>query len=125
MTTIIDNGYDAGFLNVPGFGQSATNPMSPVFYDSLGIVKDLSVYQSMYAAKTINAGKAFNVGKSSMSDSNLGVGVPARFLEDVNLDKNLTVEGITSTQRLVVRGKEYVEATVVGKNGTFRVLAAG
>jgi hypothetical protein len=77
----------------------------------------------MYAAKTINAGKAFNVGKSSLSDTAFGAGVPATFHEDVHLDRNLTVMGITFTQRLFVKGKEYVERTIKADNGTFRVLA--
>lgn len=114
---MFDNDYDAGFLNVPGYGQSVTNPLSPVFYDSLGVVNDLSVYHSMYAAKTINAGVSFIVGKSSLSVDGMNIGVPSKFQEDIKID------GITSTNKLVVKGKEYVERTVVGRNGTFRVLA--
>jgi hypothetical protein len=114
---MFDNDYDAGFLNVPGYGQSVTNPLSPVFYDSLGVVNDLSVYQSMYAAKTINAGVSFIVGKSSLSVEGMNIGVPSSFQKDVR------VKGVTSTEKLVVNGKEYVERTIKADNGTFRVLA--
>lgn len=120
--TLTNNNYDAGFLNVPGFGQSADNPLSSVFYNSLGVVHDLSVYQSIYATKTINAGKSFNVGTSSLTDSSLGVGVPSTFKESVHLDKDIMVLGITSTKRLFVNGKEYVEKTISANNGTFRAL---
>lgn len=120
---MFDNDYDAGFLNVPGYGQSVTNPLSPVFYDSLGIVNDLSVYQSLYAAKTVNAGVSFNVGASTLSVEGMEIDVPSSFKENVSLDKNLKVSGISSVQRLVVDGKEYVERTIVARNGTFRVLA--
>lgn len=134
--TLFNNDYDAGFLNVPGFGQSVTNPLAPVFYQSLGIVKDLSVYQSIYAAKNINAGASFNVGKSSMSLTGLNIGVPGIFEENVNFEQNaqfegnvvikgnLIVGGTLSAGNLIVGGKRYGNRTIKAENGTFQVLAS-
>lgn len=121
---LFNNDYDAGFLNVPGFGQSATNPLAPVFYESLGIVKDLSVYQSVYATKDINAGVSFNVGDSSLSTSGFQAAVPATFLKNVDLQKDLKVANLTTTKRLIVNGREYKPTSVKANNGTFVVLAA-
>lgn len=121
---LFNNDYDPGFLNVPGFGQSATNPLAPVFYDSLGVVKDLSVYSSVFASKSVEAGESVNVGNSRLSKDNFEVSVPVHFLEDVNLDRNLSVGGVTSTNRLIVDGREYRAVSIVGENGSFTVLAA-
>lgn len=114
---LFNNNYDAGFLNVPGFGQSVTNPLAPVFYDSLGVVKDLSVFGSAYVTNSIN------VGDSSLSNNDLGIGVPANFREDVFLEKNLKISGILYTDDLYVGGKRYVETTIKTDSGTFAVLA--
>lgn len=116
--------YDPGFLNVPGFGQSATNPLSPVFYDSLGVVKDLSVYRSIYAARSVNAGESFNVGESYLSTIGFNLRVPATFHENVSALKNVSVEAITDTRRLIVNGKEFVPTTISAWNGNFLVLAS-
>lgn len=121
--------YDAGPLNIPGFGQSVTNPLSSVFYDSLGVVKDLSVYNNIYASKTINAGVAFSIGGSTLTLDGFNVSVPANFQRDVNFESNaniqnnLNVTNTTSTQRIVVSGTEYVPKVIVGLNGSFVVLA--
>lgn len=115
--------YDPGFLNVPGFGQSVTNPLAPVYYESLGIVKDLSVYNSIYGAKSINAGVSFNVGGTSINLDQAKISVPTTFLKNVDMDKNLDVANITSTKRLVVNGREYRATRIVAENGTFTVLA--
>jgi hypothetical protein len=123
MELFIEN-YDPGFLNVQGFGQSATNPLRPVYYEALGIVKDLSVYNSIYAAKTINAGLSFKVGGTSVNLDGATIAVPTTFLRDVTIENNLTVMSITSTKRLIVNGREYVPTTIVGRNGTFTVLAS-
>ena len=109
--------YDPGFLNVPGFGQSATNPLAPVFYQSLGIVSDLSVYNSIYAANTINANVAFIIGGTKLSQVGFGVSVPTNFQKDVNVETSL------DTKRLLVGGKEYAPTRIVARNGTFTVLA--
>lgn len=116
--------YDPGFLNVPGFGQSATNPLAPVYYDSLGVVKDLSVYGSFYGAKSINAQKSFNIGDSYVTTEGAYVTVPTTFTENVTLQKDLTVQNLTTTKRLIVNGLEYRETIIVTHNGTFRVLAS-
>lgn len=115
--------YDPGFLNVPGFGQNVTNPLAPVYYESLGVVKDLSVYQSMYAAQTVNAGLAVNVGKSSLSTSGFLASVPAQFAQNVEIQRELRVSVLTDTKRLFVRGREYIPQKIVAENGTFIVLA--
>jgi hypothetical protein len=110
--------YDPGFLNVPGFGQSVDNPLKPGFYESMGIVKDLSVYGSTFVSQSINAGLSVIVGSSKLSLDGLGINVPSLFQREV------TINNLLSTDRLVVNGVSYVQQTIVGKNGTFRVLAA-
>jgi hypothetical protein len=122
MTTFTED-YDPGFLNVPGFGQSATNPLSPVFFESLGIVNSLSVYDSIYCANRILANVSFSIGDSELSQVRFTVGVPTEFKKEVQCDTNLNVDKVTSTERLVVNGKEYVDTFIDCDNGTFRVLA--
>ncbi len=110
--------YDPGFLNVPGFGQSATNPLAPVFYESLGIVSDLSVYNSIYAANTINANVAFSIGGTKLSQTGFSVSVPTNFSKVVDIASTL------STKSLVVAGKTFKPTRIKADNGTFTVLAA-
>jgi len=114
--------YDPGFINSPGFGQSATNPLAPVFYQSLGVVESLSVYDSIYAANSIKANVSFSIGNSLLSQKGFTVAVPTTFLETVTCDKDVRVNAITNTDRLIVDGKEYREGVIVGRNETFRVL---
>jgi hypothetical protein len=116
--------YDPGFPNIPGFGQSVTNPLAPVYYEALGIVKDLSVYDSIYATRSINAGISFNIGDTSIDLDRAIISVPTTFLRDVEIKSDLTISGITITNRLIVDGIEYKERRIVGRNGTFTVLAA-
>lgn len=132
---IFTENYDVGHLNVPGFGQSVTNPLAPVFYDSLGVAKDLSVYNNIYASKTINAGVAFTLGKSVLTLDGFNVAVPtnfqgntnfeksSNFQSDVSIQNSLNVLDTTSTQRIVVGGIEFVPKVVLGFNGAFLVLA--
>ena len=87
--------YDPGFLNVPGFGQSATNPLAPVFYQSMGIVQDLTVYQSIYGTQSIHAGEAFILGDSQFTGSEFSVATHGKFQDTVTFDKPLIVEGMT------------------------------
>lgn len=122
--------YDPGFLISQGFGQSATNPLSPVFYQSLGVVNNLSVYQSIYAAKSVFADVSFAVGDSTLSKIAFNVGVPTTFKKAVNCknpvtcDKTLRVKSLTNTDRLIVRGLEFVPTAISAHNGNFIVLAA-
>lgn len=114
--------YDPGFINSPGFGQSATNPLAPVFYRSLGVVENLSVYDSVYAANSIKANVSFSIGNSLLSQKGFTVAVPTTFLEPVTCEQNVRVNAITSTDRIFVNGKEYVDGVIAAKNGTFHVL---
>lgn len=127
--------YDPGFVVSQGRGQSVTNPMPAVFFDSMGIVKDLSVYGDIYGSRNINAKdsvialKSFIVGNSFISTSFATFDTPSTFTKDVSFQSNiqvantLTVSNLTNTQRLIVNGKEYVETVIVALNGTFKVLA--
>ncbi len=115
--------YDPGFPNIPGFGQSVTNPLAPVYYEALGIVKDLSVYDSIYATRSINAGRSFNVGDTTIDLDRAKISVPTTFLENVEIEKDLKVLDITYTRRLFVNGREYRPTRIVADNGTFTVLA--
>lgn len=124
MTTLTNNNYDAGFLNVPGFGQSVTNPLSAVFYDSLGVVNDLSVYNSLYTTRKIHAGESFVVGSSEVSQEFANIGVPTNFQQDVTLEKDITVANLMTVGKLVVSGREYQATRIRAENGTFTVLAA-
>jgi hypothetical protein len=48
----------------------------------------------------------------------------ATFCEDVTINADLTVAGLTTTARLVVAGVQFKPTTIVANNGTFTVLAA-
>jgi hypothetical protein len=48
----------------------------------------------------------------------------ATFCEDVTINADLTVAGLTTTARLVVAGLEFKPTTIIASNGTFIVLAA-
>jgi hypothetical protein len=126
--------YDPGFLNVPGFGQSATNPLAPVFYRSLGIVENLSVYDSIYAANSIKANVSFEIGESVMSRKKFTINPITEFRNNVVCDDNLrvhesvragrvSVDNDTRTRRLFVNGREYRPTRIKADNGTFIVLA--
>jgi hypothetical protein len=122
--SLFTDSYDPGFLVTQGFGQSATNPKPPVFYESLGIVQDLSVYQSLYVTKSVTAGVSVNVGNSRLTSTNVLVDVPARITNDVDVEKNLNVGNIAETKRLIVNGVEFRPVEIQARNGTFTVLAA-
>jgi len=117
MSITFTEDYNPGFLNAPGFGQSVTNPLAPVFYDSLGVVKDLSVYQSLYA-KNINAQVSIRVGKSLFTPEGLSIDVPVTCKNDVS------VEGVLGTKRVEVDGREYIPTWISTQSGSFLVLAA-
>lgn len=127
MATFNEN-YDPGFLNVQGFGQSATNPLAPVYYQAMGIVKDLSVYQSAYVTDTVNAGVSVVVGGSSLSQTGFEVSVPSNFQQSVNFDQTVScqqpvfVESFTDTKRLLVNGIEYKRQLIKCDNGSFYAL---
>lgn len=116
--------YDPGFLNVPGFGQSVTNPLQPVFYDSLGVVKNLTVYQSIYCAKEIRAGLSISVGNSKITGKSAQFSPEVNFLDNVKMDKDLSVGNTVETERVRIKGKDYLPTTIVTQNGSFLVLAA-
>lgn len=123
MTQFTDD-YDPGFLNVQGFGQSVLNPLYPVYYQSLGIVKDLSVYGSSYVTNSLHAGVSVDVGKSRLSTSALQVGVPSNFDSSVDLKGPVKVKTLTDTKRLLVNGVEYKRQKIKCENGTFMALVA-
>lgn len=115
--------YDPGFLNVPGFGQSAANPLSPVFIQSLGVVENLSVYDSVYCSGTVSANLGMVVGDSLLTPEVFNVGVLTLFEEDAFVNKSMNVADVTNTGRLKVKGVEYREQVIKCDNGTFTVLA--
>jgi hypothetical protein len=95
MTATFTQDYDPGFLNVPGFGQSAQNPLAPVFYQSMGVVQDLTVYQSIYGTQAIHAGEAFILGGSKFTASGFNMQPPGTFQDTVSFSKPVIVEGMT------------------------------
>lgn len=113
-----DSGYDPGFLNSPGKGQSASNPLAPVFLESLGIVQDLSVYQNVYA-KTFNADVGYTLGTSAaINPVGFFVGPPGAFESDVVFEKNISVA------QCVFVGAQCFKPTVINTiSGPHLVLA--
>jgi hypothetical protein len=54
MTT---TSYDPTFVQSQGFGQSPENPAPALFFESIAIDKDCSVYGSLYVTKDTEVGK--------------------------------------------------------------------
>lgn len=115
--------YDPGFLNVPGFGQSAANPLSPIYVQSLGVVENLSVYDSVYCSGTVSANLGMVVGDSILTPEVFNVGVLTMFDDQVFFNKDINIAGTTNTGKLRVNGAEYRERVIKCDNGTFTVLA--
>lgn len=123
MTILPDPNYDPGRPNYPGKGQSPTNPMPPVFFQSLGVVEDFSVYQNIFSGGTINAKRGFTLGLNTYFGlDDFRMSQSGTFLRDVEIKKDLTILNITSTRRLFVNGHEYAPRRIVAKNGTFIAL---
>lgn len=122
--------YDPGFLISAGFGQSATNPLAPVFYKSLGVVNDLSVYGSIYSSRSILSDVSISVGDSLLSKELFNVNVDTNFAKLVNCEqpvsceKMLRVNDITDTDRLFVGGREFKPTSITTQSGSYVVLAA-
>jgi hypothetical protein len=79
MEATFTQDYDPGLLNVPGYGQSAQNPLAPVFYQSMGIVEDCTVYRSLYVTQNTAVGKNVEVNGNVVIKGNLQVGGPGNF----------------------------------------------
>jgi len=79
MKATFTQDYDPGLLNVPGYGQSAQNPLAPVFYQSMGIVEDCTVYRSLYVTQNTAVGKNVEVNGNVVIKGNLQVGGPGNF----------------------------------------------
>lgn len=111
--------YDPGFLNSPGKGQSAANPLAPVYVESLGVVSDLSVYQNVYG-RTINADVGFTLGlDGAFSASGFFVKPPGVFESDVSFAANITVG------QCIIMGGQCFKPTVINTiSGSHLVLAA-
>jgi hypothetical protein len=117
--TAFTQDYDPGFVNVPGFGQSATNPLAPVFYQSLGVVEDLTVYESLYAAQKVSAGEEFNLGPSRFTRDGFEVHPPGTFLQTVRFAQTATFD-----QPIVVQGIRFRPKVIRTISGNHTVLAA-
>jgi hypothetical protein len=130
MTQYSDSNYDPGFLNCAGRGQTVDNALASSYFYSLGVTTDLVVYNNIYCTGTINSFSGFTLGYENYFSRDLfrwgSKGIfdnNVEFKDDVNFDKSITIEGLTSTSRLVVNGREYRATRVVAKNGTFTCLA--
>ena len=119
MTVTSDSNYDPGFLNSPGKGQSAANPLAPVYFESLGIVQDLSVYQNFYG-RTINAETGYTLGQSgAFTADGFFVSPPGVFENDVSFASNITVA------QCIIMGGQCFKPTVINTiSGPHLVLAA-
>jgi hypothetical protein len=111
--------YDPGFLNSPGKGQSAANPLAPVYVESLGVVSDLSVYQNVYG-RTINAETGFTLGlDGAFTGSGFFAKPPGVFESDVSFLSSITVE------KCIIMGGQCFKPTIINtSSGSHLVLAA-
>ncbi len=64
---------------------------------------------------TVNVGENVIVGKTLDVGDNMEVGGYAQFDDDVNIDKNLTVQGDTTTKNLTVTGQAHFFELVIDK----------
>jgi hypothetical protein len=111
--------YDPGFLNSPGKGQNAGNPLAPVYIESLGVVSDLSVYQNIYG-RTMNADVGFTLGMSgAFTKGGFFVQPPGVFESDVSFASNITVG-----QCIVMGGQCFKPKLINTISGSHLVLAA-
>jgi hypothetical protein len=111
--------YDPGFLNSPGKGQSAANPLAPTVVESMAVVKDFSVYQNIYG-NTINAQTGFTIGSNgAFTGSGFFAQPPGVFESDISFESNITVAGC------IVMGGQCFKPTVINTiSGPHLVLAA-
>lgn len=120
MTVLPDPNYDSGRPNYPGTGQSPTNPMPPVFIESLGVVTDLSVYQNIFAGQTVNAKEGFTVGLSTFIGTDIfQFGQTGSFTQNVVLGKNIYIGG-----NIYVGGVKFKPKVIKTESGKHLVLAA-
>jgi hypothetical protein len=111
--------YDPGFLNSPGKGQNAGNPLAPVYIESLGVVSDLSVYQNIYG-RTMNADVGFTLGMSgAFTKSGFFAQPPGVFESDITFAKNITVG-----QCIIMDGQCFKPTVINTISGPHLVLAA-
>lgn len=115
-----DVDYDPGFPNYPGKGQSPTNPLAPMFIDSLGVVKDLSVYKNIFSGGTINADVGFTLGLDNFfGKSGFQAGQPGLFKEDIYLEKDIIIAG-----SIIMGGQRFTPKVINTISGPHLVLAA-
>lgn len=120
MATLPNPSYDPGRPNYPGTGQSPTNPMPPVFFQSLGVVEDLSTYRNIFSGGTVNSQKGFTLGlKTFFGTGGFQLGQPGSFTEDVVLEKNITIGG-----SIFMGGNEFKPKVINTISGPHLVLAA-
>lgn len=132
MTVYSNENYDPGFLNSPGKGQSSTNPLAPVYMESLGVVKDLSAYGNMFAGGTINADVGFTLGlENFLSKDGFKVSTPGMFGSNVDFQENVTINmnadvggnlGVGGS--IIMRGARFRPKIIRTISGPHLVLAA-
>ena len=118
MTVDSNPNYDPGFLNSPGKGQSAGNPLAPVYIESLGIVKDLSVYQNIYG-RVINSEIGYTLGSSgAFTNDGFFVQPPGAFQQDVSFASTIAV-----AQCIIMDGQCFKPTVINTISGPHLVLA--
>lgn len=120
MTITPNPNYDPGNPNYSGKGQSPTNPSPPVFFQSLGVVEDFSVYRNIFSGGTVNAQRGFTLGLNTycgLDDFQVSQG--GTFKEDIKLEKDLTVGG-----SIIMGGREFRPQVINTISGPHLVLAA-
>jgi hypothetical protein len=114
-----NSNYDPGFLNSPGKGQSAANPLAPVYMESLGVVSDLSVYQNVYG-RTINADLGFTLGLSgAFTGDGFFIQPPGVFESDVSFSRSIFV-----SKCIYMDGQCFKPKVIRADSGSHLVLAA-
>lgn len=132
MTVYSNENYDPGFINSPGKGQSPTNPLAPVFIESIGVVSDLSTYGNIFAGGTINSDVGFTIGldnflsKTGFQISPSGLfQSDVDFSQDVNIGMNATVgSNLTVGGRIIMNGASFRPKVIRTISGNHLVLAA-
>lgn len=120
MSNFPDPNYDPGFPNYPGKGQGPTNPLSPLFVKSLGIIDDLSVYRNIFSSGTINSKVGFTLGLSNFFGSDgFQVQPSGTFKDDITLEKDIVVGG-----SIIMNGRSFRPKVISTESGSHLVLAA-
>jgi hypothetical protein len=126
MAELSNPNYDPGFLNSPGKGQSPSNPLAPIYIQSLGVVSDLSVYQNIFSAGSVNSDVGFTLGLDNFfSKVGFQVSPPGMFQSPIMFEQNVTFsQNVLIGGVIIMGGQAFKPTTIQADSGTHLVLAA-